>query len=108
MRTPQRVVLESRCERGGTHGRSQNAFAVVVARDRPWMGERAERVERGFEGPMLVAAALVLPDLILEESHVGPTLKTVARPQLGDVARVRRRACRDARRRAEPARLPSP
>jgi voltage-gated potassium channel len=42
------------------------------------MGERAERLERRLERPMLVAAALVIPALILEGSNVGDTWKLVA------------------------------
>jgi voltage-gated potassium channel len=42
------------------------------------MGERAERLERRFETPMLVVAALVIPTLILESANVSETLKTVA------------------------------
>jgi voltage-gated potassium channel len=42
------------------------------------MGERAERLERRLEMPMLVAAALVIPALILESANVNETLKTVA------------------------------
>jgi voltage-gated potassium channel len=42
------------------------------------MGERAERLERRLERPMLVAAALVIPALILEESNVGDSWKLVA------------------------------
>src|SRR5215212_7291051 len=41
------------------------------------MGERAERLERRLERPMLVAAALVIPALILEESNVGDSWKLV-------------------------------
>ena len=36
------------------------------------MGERAERLERRLERPMLVVAALVIPTLILEGADVGP------------------------------------
>jgi voltage-gated potassium channel len=42
------------------------------------MDERAERIARRFEVPMLVAAVLVVPLLILEESDVGETWDTVA------------------------------
>ena len=42
------------------------------------MGERAERLERRLERPMLVVAALVIPTLILEGADVGETLKAVA------------------------------
>jgi voltage-gated potassium channel len=55
-----------------------NAEIVASAGDRPWLGERAERLERRFERPMLVVAALVIPALILEEADVGPTWNAVA------------------------------
>jgi hypothetical protein len=42
------------------------------------MGDRAERLERRFERPMLVVAALVIPALILEEAHVPQSWKTLA------------------------------
>jgi voltage-gated potassium channel len=42
------------------------------------MDERSERVARRFEVPMLVAAVLVIPLLILEESNVGEPWDTVA------------------------------
>ena len=42
------------------------------------MGERAERLERRLERPMLVAAGLVIPTLILEEASVGEAWKAVA------------------------------
>jgi hypothetical protein len=40
--------------------------------------ERSERIARRFEVPMLVAAVLVIPLLILEESDVGEPWDTVA------------------------------
>jgi voltage-gated potassium channel len=43
------------------------------------MGERAERLERRLERPLLVVAALVIPAIVLEESHaVGTFWHTVA------------------------------
>jgi voltage-gated potassium channel len=42
------------------------------------MGDRAERLERRLELPMLVVAALVIPTLILEEASVGQAWKTAA------------------------------
>jgi voltage-gated potassium channel len=51
---------------------------VASVRERAWMGERAERLERRLETPMLVAAAFVIPALILESADVGQTLKTIA------------------------------
>jgi voltage-gated potassium channel len=42
------------------------------------MDERSERIARRFEAPMLVAAVLVIPLLILEESDVGEPWTTVA------------------------------
>lgn len=55
-----------------------NAVAVPSAKDRPWMGERAERLERRFERPMLVVAALVIPALIVEQANVGEGWKALA------------------------------
>jgi voltage-gated potassium channel len=40
--------------------------------------ERAERVERFFTWPVIVAALLVIPVIIIEESAAGDTLKTLA------------------------------
>ncbi|MEA2318752.1 MAG: hypothetical protein QOD44_2941, partial [Solirubrobacteraceae bacterium] len=42
------------------------------------MDERSERIARRFETPMLVAALLVIPLLVLEESDVGEPWTTVA------------------------------
>jgi voltage-gated potassium channel len=42
------------------------------------MGERAERLERRLERPLLIVAALVIPALVLEESDVGATWHTLA------------------------------
>jgi voltage-gated potassium channel len=42
------------------------------------MGERAERLERRLERPMLVVAALVIPALTLEGAAVGHGLRTLA------------------------------
>ena len=42
------------------------------------MNERAERVQRFFNVPVLVAALLVLPVIIVEESAVSDTVRTVA------------------------------
>ena len=42
------------------------------------MSQRADRVERFFNIPVLVAALLVLPVLIVEESAVSHTVRTVA------------------------------
>jgi voltage-gated potassium channel len=39
---------------------------------------RAERIDRAFDVPMLVVALLVIPVLVIEESHVGPLAKTIA------------------------------
>jgi hypothetical protein len=41
-------------------------------------GERAERVERFFNVPVIVAAVLSLPVIVIEETAVGDTLKDVA------------------------------
>jgi voltage-gated potassium channel len=41
------------------------------------MDERSERIARAFEVPMLVAAALVIPLLIIEESDLGQPWTTV-------------------------------
>jgi voltage-gated potassium channel len=51
---------------------------TATATARPWMGDRAERLERRLELPMLVVAALVIPTLILEEASVGQAWKTAA------------------------------
>jgi voltage-gated potassium channel len=40
--------------------------------------ERAERIERRFEKPMLVAALLVIPVIAVEESSLGDPWDTVA------------------------------
>jgi voltage-gated potassium channel len=40
--------------------------------------ERAERMERRLEVPLLVAALLTVPAIILEESNTGPTLDAIA------------------------------
>jgi voltage-gated potassium channel len=54
-------------------------IVVATAREgRPWMGERAERLERRLERPMLVVAALVIPTLILEGADVGQGWKAIA------------------------------
>jgi voltage-gated potassium channel len=42
------------------------------------MGERAERLERRLERPMLVVAALVIPALILEGASLGAAWKAFA------------------------------
>lgn len=42
------------------------------------MDERAERIARRFEVPLLVAAVLVVPVVNVEESDVGETWDTVA------------------------------
>jgi voltage-gated potassium channel len=52
--------------------------AVAFAKDRPWMGERAERLERRLERPMLVVAALVIPALVLEGANVDEGWKALA------------------------------
>lgn len=42
------------------------------------MDERSERIARAFEAPMLVAAILVIPLLIIEESSLGQPWDTIA------------------------------
>jgi voltage-gated potassium channel len=42
------------------------------------MDERSERTARRFDVPMLIAALLVVPVLILQESKVAPWLRTIA------------------------------
>jgi voltage-gated potassium channel len=42
------------------------------------MDERSERIARRFDVPMLIAALLVVPVLILQESNVAPGLRPVA------------------------------
>ena len=54
------------------------AFVASAQHDRPWMGPRAERLEQRLQVPMLIAAVLVIPDLVLEEAHVGATGKAIA------------------------------
>lgn len=41
------------------------------------MDQRAERIERQFDIPMLVAAALVIPTIIIEEAGPGEPLQTL-------------------------------
>src|SRR4051794_8924453 len=64
--------------------------------DRPWLGERAERLERRLELPMLVAAALVIPDLILDGERRRRGGPDRVRPELDHLARLPWRACRNA------------
>jgi voltage-gated potassium channel len=42
------------------------------------MGPRAERLEKRLDVPMLIASALVIPDILLEVSSVGGTGKAIA------------------------------
>jgi hypothetical protein len=42
------------------------------------MDERAERVERFFTWPVIVAALLVIPVIVIEQSAAGDPLKTLA------------------------------
>lgn len=42
------------------------------------MDERSRRVEKRLEWPMLIVTLLVVPTLVLEESHVSHALKTTA------------------------------
>jgi voltage-gated potassium channel len=42
------------------------------------MDERSERVERFFEWPVLAAAVLVLPVIVIEQTAVSETVKTIA------------------------------
>jgi voltage-gated potassium channel len=51
---------------------------VETVSDRPWLGQRAELLERRLERPMLGFAALVLPALILEGADVDEAWKTIA------------------------------
>ena len=54
------------------------------------MDERARRWEQRFEWPMVIAALLVIPLLVIEESSFGQPWDTVGGdPQLGDVAGIR-------------------
>ena len=41
------------------------------------MDERSERIQKRFETPMLVAAALVIPAIIIEEAGPGEPLETL-------------------------------
>ena len=101
-----RIRSGSRCSgsRRESRGNRRPPIRTYAERSRrgvencPWMGARAERMEARLEVPMLVAAALVIPGLILEVSHVGATGKAIALAlKLGNVARVRGRAGGDAR-----------
>lgn len=52
--------------------------------------ERSERVERAFEGLVLVAALLVVPVIAVEQSSVGEPPRTVAaKPSLNPKLRAR-------------------
>ena len=42
------------------------------------MDERSERVARRFEMPILVAALLVIPVIVIEESSVGQPWRGIA------------------------------
>jgi voltage-gated potassium channel len=44
----------------------------------PWMDERSERIQKRFEWPMLVAALLVIPVIVVEESDYGQPWETIA------------------------------
>src|SRR4051794_6654323 len=68
----------ARARTRGSRAAAANALVVSSAEDRPWMGERAERLERRLEWPMLVVAALVIPALILEGANVGHGWKALA------------------------------
>jgi len=41
------------------------------------VNERAHRIERAFERPMLVAAVLVIPVIVIEESYFGAPWDTI-------------------------------
>jgi hypothetical protein len=59
--------------RGRNARRRDEPQAAASGRNRPWLGERGEQLERRLERPMLVAAALVSPALILESANVDET-----------------------------------
>jgi hypothetical protein len=62
---------------------------------------RAERWQRRFEVPILVAALLVIPVIAVEESSLGRPWTTIAAAvNLGNLARILGRGRRDARRRS--------
>jgi hypothetical protein len=42
------------------------------------VGDRAERIERRFEAPILVAALLVIPVIAIEQSSLGEPWPTIA------------------------------
>jgi hypothetical protein len=46
------------------------------------MDERSERIQRRFEWPMIVAALLVIPALVLQEYWARPSLR-FARSSIG-------------------------
>jgi len=52
------------------------------------MDERSERISQRFEVPMLLAAVLVIPLLIIEESNLGEPWDTIGTVELGHVAGV--------------------
>jgi hypothetical protein len=56
----------------------RSGSVVATVGDRPWMGMRAERLQRRLERPMLIAASLVIPALSLERAGVGPTWMAMA------------------------------
>ena len=64
-----------RSQRGRAVARERSAAATVES---VGMDERSERIARRFERPMLVAALLVIPLLVLEESNLGQPWTTVA------------------------------
>jgi voltage-gated potassium channel len=43
------------------------------------MDDRAQRLEQRFEIPMLIAAVLVIPAIVLDEAHVGAFLATLGK-----------------------------
>ena len=64
--------------------RRQDRRSVEVA----GMDERSERISQRFEVPMLLAAVLVIPLLIIEESNLGEPWDTIGTVELGHVAGV--------------------
>ena len=44
----------------------------------PWLDDRSARIAARFEVPMLIAALLVIPTIVLEDSDVGQTGETIA------------------------------
>ena len=67
-------LREGVCASSGSRGVGRRRRRITIAMES--RAERAERIDRAFDVPMLVAALLVIPVLVIEESHVSPTVAT--------------------------------